>query len=417
MARQYSPRAVLRHLPLELIRTFRAQEHIAAGEGSRFSPNWESLIEGDTNSLYLAWRSLPQGPRERFELMLRQVHEMASEAAVRTMVAEAGILGHNIADDIAHIEGHHAKALWMLINYAPAFHTARRLLAAASPVGRFWNLTTGFCGEAYDISQAALANLRTAVAGLYREQGRGHNCTVEHYEREGILYLFLYLDDYTETHTAHDPRGTLTRSPLRPAFELVYVYTPQAGTLDMYARGDRRWRTQLRDRFCLHILHSEAPLATPGRRSYQLNGLIDRTFPLDIDPARGILSATIRRLRVVLVGNLERRVTLETTSNRPRDVYDMLDLHFPVERFPRSELLVNLVTFTVQHVPHGEASQRPLTFDVSFPDACNLKSLSHDQREVGEWCLRQWGILNEAGDEGDPDGDADNDGTDTERAA
>ncbi len=414
MARQYSPRAVLRHLTPDLIRTFLTQQHIATGGNPGLPHGWDAVAEGDTNALYLAWRDTPPGDRERVELMLRQVHELASEAGVREMIREAQVLGHDIADRLAEVDGHHAKALWVLIHYAPAFHTARRLLAAASPVGRFWNLTTGFCGEGYDISGQALADLRGAVAALYREQGRGHRCTVEHYERDGVLYLFLYLDDYTQTHTAHDPRGALTRSPLRPAFELVYVYTPLAGTLDMYARGDRRWRTELRDRFCLHVLHTTAPLATPGRRSYQLDGLVDRTFPLDTDAARGILAATVRRLRVVHVDYLDQRVTLETTSNRPGEVYDMLDRYLPAAQFPRSDLLVNMVTFTVQHVPAGEERQRPLTFDVSFPDACNLKSLSHDQREVGEWCLRQWGILNEAGEEGDDGSDGDR--ADDERA-
>src|SRR5207248_689505 len=145
----------------------------------------------------------------------------------------------------------------------PAFHTARQILAAASPVGRFWNLTTGFGGQPYDASPRALTALRGAVAALYREQGRGHRCTVEHFERDGCLYAFLYLDDYTQTHTAHDAGGRLTRSPLRPAFEVVYVYTPDAGTLDMYARGDRRWRSALRDAFCEHVLHTTAPAADP----------------------------------------------------------------------------------------------------------------------------------------------------------
>lgn len=306
----------------------------------------------------------------------------------------------------------------MLIHHGPAFHVARQLLAAASPVGRFWNLTTGFVGEPYDASQDALHGLRDAVARLYREQGRGHRCTEEHYERDGCLYVFLYLDDYTETHTAHDPRGRLARTPVRPAFEVVYIYTPCAGTLDMYARGDRPWRACLRDLFCEHVLHTTAPLTAPDRRSYQLNGLIDRTFPLTIDPVRGIVGATIRRLRVASVEDLSRRVILEANSGRVGDVYVMLDNHFPVERFPRNELLVTQVTFTVSHVVPGENRVRPLTFDVSFPDACNLKSLSHDHREVGEWCLRQWGILNDQGDGDESDPDDTGDGSaDEERAA
>jgi hypothetical protein len=400
MARHYSPKAVLRHLPLDLLRTFLNQQDIPTAGGPLW-PNWDALTDGDTTALYAAWRDLPNGPRERVELMLRQVHDMASEAGVREMIREALFRGPDIADQLAPLEGHHAKALWVLLNCGPAFHTARRLLSAASPVGRFWNLTTGFSGEAFDVTQTALAALRASIAALYREQGRGHICTVEHFERDGVLYVFLYLDDYTQTHTAHNALGTLTRSPLRPAFELVFVYTQSAGTLDLYARGDRRWRSVLRDRFCEHVLHTTVPLATPGRRSYQLNGLIDRTFPLDTDPHRGILSAIVRRLRIVPADCLDQRVTLETTSGRAREVYDMLDVHFPIERFPRCDLFVNLVTFTVTYVPNGEEGVRPLTFDVSFPDGCNLKSLSHDQREVGEWCLRQWGILNEAGEEGD----------------
>ncbi len=395
MARQYAPRSVLRHLPLELITTFLGVQGIHVGR------EWDALVDGDTNALYRAWMEMPPADRERVELMLRQVHEMATEAGVRALVAEAGVRGHDIADHVAAIDGHHAQALWALIRHAPAFHTARQLLAAASPLGRFWNLTTGFGGRPYDASPEAVQALRLSAAALYREQGRGHRCTVESYERDDRLYLFVYLDDYTHTHTAHDARGTLVRAPLRPVLEVVYVYDPAAGTLDLYARGDRRWRTELRDRFCQHVLGCLPPLAAPGRRSYQLGGLIDRGFPLSTDPARGILAASVRRLRVLSVRDLSRRVTLEGNPVRPGDVYDMLDAHFPVDQFPRDELLVNQVSFAVRHVLPGEDRERSLTFDVSFPDACNLGSLLPDQRAVGEWCLRRWGILDADDSEGE----------------
>ena len=404
MARHYAPKAVLRQLPLHLIRSFLAQSNITVGG------DWDSLVEGDANALYRAWCDLPQGHREAVEQMLRQVHEMASDAAVRGMISEACFRGRDIADDLSAVEGHHAKALWVLIHQTPAFHTARQLLAAAFPNGRFWNLTAGFGGAPYDASPAALQALRLAVTALYREQGRGHRCTAEPYERCGCYYVFLYLDDYTHTHTAHNPHGTLTRTPLRSAFEVVYVYARGAGTLDMYAHGDSRWRASLRDLFCEHVLHTATPPGTPGRRAYRLNGLIDRWFPLAADPARGVNGATVRRLRLTTIDDKTKFVTLETRANSAASVYDMLDVHFPLPQFPRHTLLVNQVTFTVRHVPPGADRERTLTFDVSFPDACNLKSLPHDQREVGEWCLRRWGILNDASDAGDSDddtGDAD----------
>ncbi|MBP3956719.1 hypothetical protein J8F10_15715 [Gemmata sp. G18] len=399
MARQYAPKAVLRHLPLDLIRTFLTQSDIATGT------DWACLVEGDTRALCQAWLDLAPGPRERVEEMLRHVHDMASDAGVRALIAEILYRGRDVTEDVAHLPGHHARALWVLLNHGPAFHTARQLLAAASPLGRYWNLTTGFGGHPYDASPQAVQQLRLAVARLYREQGRGHQCSLDRYERHGSLYLFLYLDDYTQTHIGHNERGHLVRYPLRPAFEVVYVYDRVEGTLDQYTHGDRRWRHTVRDLFCEYVLHRDPPLAAPGRRSYQLNGLIDRTFPVAPDPANGINGVAIRRLRVGSMWTPERRVVLEADPNRAGDVYDMLDLHFPIDRFPRDDLRVSQVTFTVRYVPAGAERERSRTFDVSAPDACNLKSMPDDQRAIGERCLRRWGILGDARDDESDDGD------------
>ncbi len=211
MARHYAPKAVMRHLPLTQVREFMAQENLAPTKLCQ--PAWDALAEGDVPALYRAWCELPPGDRERFEVMMRQVHEMATEAGVRQMLAEADHRNRPVADTLDRIDGLHAKALWVYTYHRIVFHTASQLLAAASPVGRFWNLTTGFGDAPYDASTGALNALRVSVAALYREQGRGHGSTVEHYERDRCLYVFLYLDDYTETHTAHNPAGVLTRAP------------------------------------------------------------------------------------------------------------------------------------------------------------------------------------------------------------
>jgi hypothetical protein len=390
MSRQYAPRAVLRHLPLELIRQFLTHQRIQTG------PGWTGLVEGDVRSLYQAWLDLPAGPREQVEQMLREVHQMATPAAVRALVGEAVYRGLDVADNLEPVEGYHAKALWVLLHFPPVFHTARLLLAAANPVGRFWTLWPGFPGAPPDTSPRALQNLRLAVTHLYRtEQGRGQRCTVEPYERGGRLYLFVYLDDYTQTHVGHDARGTLFRTPLRPAFEVVYLYDPPAGTLHLYAHGDRRWRSDLVALFCYHLLDDDLPPGRPGRRPYELTHLLDRGFPLTTDPADRVHRAAVRRLRVCVRGS-GRRVTLEADpAAGPDDVYEMLDDHFPPDRFPRDDLYVTQVTFTLRYSVPGDPRERSLTFDVSSPDSCNLHSLSEEHRAIGERCLRLWGVIDD----------------------
>ncbi|MBY0515249.1 MAG: hypothetical protein K2P78_15260 [Gemmataceae bacterium] len=147
----------------------------------------------------------------------------------------------------------------------------------------------GHPGRHADLSARAVPDLRRSVAHLDRtEQGRGQRCTIEAYFRDETLYLFDYLDDCTQTHCGHDERGSLRRVPLRPAVEVVYVYGPAAGTLDLFAYGDRRWRLAPRDRFCEHVLHDGPPPATPGRPAYELAGLLDRAFLPAADPADGV---------------------------------------------------------------------------------------------------------------------------------
>jgi len=390
MAQNYSPRSVLRHLPLDLLRTFLNLNDIPVGL------DWDALVEGDTSAIYQAWLALPTGPREQVEQMMQHVHEMASHTGVQGIITEASYSGHEIGDTLDAIPGLHAKALWAFINHPRVFRTARVLLSAGSPFGRYWNLTTGFGGTPFDVSETTLRTLRIAVAQQYREQGRGHRCTIEPYTRNGCLYLFLYLDDYTQTQTAHNTDGHLVRSPVRPAFEVVYLYSLAHGTLDLYAHGDRRWRSALRDLFCEHILHRASPTVDFARRSYDLRNVLRRDFSLPTDSARGVLSAAIHELRIVHAPVPNRRVILNPDPVAgPRDVYEMIDLHFPVARFPRSELLVNGVSFRVAFRLPDDERDRSLTFSVSFADACNLKSMPDDRREIGEWCLRHWGILND----------------------
>ena len=397
MARPFSPQAVLRHLPLALVRSYFARDCIPTDTA------WDALVDGDSGALHRAFLALAPKHRDRAEATFRAVHELASETGVQALIAEAAFRLHEIADDLAPLPNHHARALWALINCAPAFHTAHQLLAALHPMGRYWNLTGGFDGRAADTDPRARTGLCAAVAALYREQGRGQRCTAELYPRNGCVYVFVYVDDYAQTHTAHDARGRLEREPVRPAFEIVFVYTRAAGTLDLYAKGERRWRMALRDLFCEHMLGCDPPVCEPEKREYTLSGLLDRGHGLTVDPARGITSASVRRLRLGFHSN-PRKVTLEGDPARPPDVYDMLDDLLMV--YPREELQVLQATFAIRYKRAKDGAERSLTFDVSRPDASNLRSLTHEQQAVGRRCLRLWGVLRDDGEDADL-GDAD----------
>jgi hypothetical protein len=386
MSRQYAPRAVLRHLPFDLLREFLDSNRIDLGV------DWDAVGDVDVDPVYDAWQNLRPELRDRVEQMFRQVHEMATPAGIRLLITEVGFAGTDITAEIMRLPGHQARALWVLVHRPLAFHNARRIALAESLSSRYWQKITGVPLLVPDASTAARDAFGQALARYYRDgQGRGQRCTVEYYLRGGTEhYFFCYPDDYAQTHTEHDTRGTLRRAPHRPTFELVFAYTPAEGVLDLYVPGDRRTRQEVQDLFVQMILRSDS-IPVPERPTYELNGLLDRSFPLPTDPADGVLQVQVRRLRVALPGGND-RVVLEPDPDGRRDgVFDLLDRC--LGSYPRHQLNITLATFSIVYRPADGGRDRTLTFDVSWPNSCSLKSLPDDQRALGERCLRRWGIL------------------------
>jgi hypothetical protein len=387
VSRPYAPRAFLRHVPPDLLRQF------CDGQRIPLDLDWSALADGDVDPVYDAWLALPAADRERAEAMFRHVHEMATPFGVRTLVEEAVFQEHAVPPDLDELDGHHAKALWALLHYAPVFHTARVFVHSANLPSRYWRKRTGLPRVAPDSAPAARTALQNALADFYRrEQGRGQRVTVEHYPRQGKWhYFFAYPDDYTGIYIGHNALGRLQRVPQRPAFEVVFVYDPAAGSLDLYAQGDKRVRAVLEDAFCEHILRCE-PAAAPSKPAYELNGLLDPGFWFPHDPADGVREVRVRRLRVAVAGSNRRLILEADPGGPPGDVHAMIDEWVNTANVPRSRMLATQATLAVTYLSAEDGRERTLTFTVSHPDSCDLKGKPEEQRDLGDKYLRRWGI-------------------------
>jgi hypothetical protein len=387
MTRHYAPKAFLRHVPIPLLRRFFERETIPIGL------DWDAVTDGELDPIYDAWLALAPDPRERAEKMFRDVHELADPVAARMLAEETAYQGCDLSG-LDPTYGYHAATLWVLLTYPVVFHQVARVRHAEHLPGRYWNRLMGLPSRDPDTSPAAVQRLKIAVADYFRsEQGRGHRVTVEHYLRGGVdHYFFCYPDDYTQTMVGHDRYGALKRLPRRPAFEVVFAFTPAAGVLELYAPGPKAVRQALADLFCKAVIDTLPPLEQPHRPPYELNALLDRSLVFPTEPEDGVREVRVRRLRVALPGSA-RRVVLDADPAGSRgDVFDFLDELLPADRFPRDRLNVTLATLSLTYRPAGADRERTLTFDVSYPDGCSLKSRPEDQRLLGEKYLRRWGV-------------------------
>ena len=297
MTRPYAPRGVLRHLPVSMLRQFFDKEQVPLAVA------WNELHEDDADSLYETWQALPPHQRDHVEEMLRNVHDLATPHGVRLLFDETAFQHDSVPATFESIQGHFAKSFWMLLHRAPLFHDVLRIVRADQLSGRYWRTTTGLPDVALTYPQRSARELAVGLQQYFPvRQGRGQRVTAEHYFRAGRdHYFFCYPDDYTQTHTSHGPDGKLKRRPHRPVFEVVFVYTPEAGTLELYAPVDKKVRAEIEEVFCRTILDCDPPPPrTKGDPRFEWNPLFQGDTRFPTDPADGITSVAVRRVRFAL---------------------------------------------------------------------------------------------------------------------
>jgi hypothetical protein len=167
-----------------------------------------------------------------------------------------------------------------------------------------------------DRTDADQANWPAAISQFLRcEEGRGQNCTVEHYSRSsGTDYYVAYPDDFVQTMATHDDSGDLQPYAIRQTFEIVFAYSQEDGTLELFAKMPTNMKVKLETLFGQIILEQDIG-PQPYVRPYDLNRLKDRYFNLETDTEDG-LAAAITALR--LDTPEEGHIALQPSRKRPR---------------------------------------------------------------------------------------------------
>ena len=104
----------------------------------------------------------------------------------------------------------------------------------------------------------------------------------------------------------------------------------------------------------------------------------------------------LRRIRLVptvpvpAMESLESRL-LETATHA--EALDLIDRLLSGVGLDRTQVRVVHVGIQLQFLSDGHRRGKTMTFHVSCPNTCDLKSNPDDVRVVGERCIRRWGML------------------------
>lgn len=374
MSRHYSPRDFFRNTPNTLL----ARYFAARGVLQEF--DFAAIKETKIEPLFEAWMALPEAQRAKMEVDLREIGDMCNEKGVRAIIDEALFHMDEESEHPAFVAllmalpGHHERAMTTFLDYPKLWKGATRLYHADTL--SFWRKRKNLPKKKASVEPANVAALEAGIKTYFQAlDGRAKHCQVETYRRGDLEYFFAFPEDYpvNEPEWAGDKLDLQSR---HPPFEIIFVWDAKDGRLDLYLSGDRKAVESLQAIFAGAILGcDELPEDPADDRVYNLFPLRRKDFAFTWDPASGIESVRVNKLRLAL--NKDRKLTLEANpKNDPQAVYKLLDKLAPA--LPSHEYFVNQVGITAMVRLTPTAPPKAVPFQVSFPNSCSLK---HD--EVG----------------------------------
>ena len=294
MARQYARRTFLRRTPNKLLDQYFQQRRV------EIDAPWADLTETGIEPLDDALDAVPNDVLRRVDGEFSQIMQMASAKGVATTLEEAASRGQDGSEQFAGMSNDYERAMWTFLNEparfiaAGAFHEMDRRTFS-------WHRFVGLRLEA-ETDDGTLDVFGAALAAHYRRQGRGRHCHVDVYRRVGPdrYCYFAYPEDAASTDLGYDEQGRFQRRPRQSAFEVIFVYRPEEGTTELYARGNKRQKEELAEIFCVNALGLTGLPDENGREPFNLAVLKDPTFTFPTDPRDGVQSVDVRLLRLDL---------------------------------------------------------------------------------------------------------------------
>lgn len=370
MSAQYSNRQFFRKTPNHLLALYFEEK------GMVLEVDINQLKDNDSETLQTALNTLSGNDIADIEAEFQDVNALACEGGITALVDEASFHSDDaFIEAIAVIDGFHAKAMWAFLNKPLYWRGAAMFLHADNVSPSYWKKRNDLPKLPPQVEDEDIQCLEKAISAyFFHKEGRGKNCTVEPYQRNQKEYFFAYPEDFAQS-AVEWVGDTLKSQAHHPAFEIIFVYSEAEGSLDIYAPKNSKAIADLQAMFAKHILKLETLAEGQiDKRVYELTPVVEEDFEFRIEPALGIASVLVTRLRVTLKHDKKERITIEADAHKnPDAVYSHLEqLNLPA-------FYVSQVTLKVTFDAIGNKRAKTRTVNITHPNSC---ALNHDGNDL-----------------------------------
>jgi hypothetical protein len=335
-----------------------------------------------------------QNPPKQAEIEkdFRDINERACKAGIACLIEESQWEGYNlnIADEISRMESPYECAMSVFLNYPKVFKNSGHFQKMD---GVTFKKAPAWRGLKPKELVGDLVSFKQKMIDHYKKEGRGKRCKIEVLKRnkpERYCY-FVYLDDYGDILSEFKgDEDEVERRPIKPIFEVIFVYHPDSRRIETNARGNKDRTKQLFEAFCQGVLNKEK---LPDRNTllYNLEKLKTSFNFMPRDSGDNIASVKLKSIELEV--DSKRRISFTDNGSRS-DIYNLITDALNTNKIPLNTVIVTQVKIQIIFKKMAdERKAKTVTFGIGIPDRCTLKD-SHTHL-IAQKYVDKWGLSSE----------------------
>ena len=383
MPRYYKPESFLRYLKYNTVREF--LEFI--GIDNKLPPKLKKQSRADY--LKKLFDSFNESTNTQIDAIFREVHAMGNEGGIVTLLNLFKGTYPNLAKEIQNKSNNYNQALYIYMKDPDLFKRAATL--SYYDEKKIKAQRNGLKQVPVNELYAQKEALAKAISQyLMTTHGRGENCVVEtHDHYEGKVLFVALPEDYVRPDL-HYESDRLIRSTKKPSFEIIFIYYPNEGKIELSCKGGKKRQIALFNIFNQTVLQDSKPIL--GYQTlYDLDKVLNDNFELVTKLEDEIETVQVKKIRLTDRHNKTRQIYLQIEGKGIKPIQE--------ETKQRN---VDLKTFKVTQVSFGlkfpgKGRKGSVTMELTAPDKCNLNE--SDLHKRAKHYIAYWGLDYQATDQ------------------
>lgn len=373
MSRHYSTRHFFRQVPNALLKQYFDER------GLLQDVDFSAMTETKVAPLFDAWMGLSEDDRKEMDAEFQTIFDLSCEKGFNAILDEIRWQKQGNRSELRALIGrlsalssHYHRAMLTYLELHDCWRGATLFYHADTL--SYWRKRRNMGRGPAAVDTESLRALAARIGEFFHlTEGRGKNCEVEYYRRGALDYYFAFPEDFSR-HSTEWVDGEFGRRAHHPAFQVVFVFSENDGTLDLNFRGPVRAIEPLQEMFATEILKLKELPPNPGDlRVYDLNRLLEPGFSFVYPPDGFIERVAIRKLRLSSRTIKGDRITVEADSSRGSDaIYRLIQ---SIEKsIPLDVYNVTQVELSASVRKTGAAGRSSsVLVCITHPNSCSLK--------------------------------------------